>query len=177
MSREIVTETPRLVLYRICPEDCADMFRWRRDEEVCRYMVSGAAQTPEELIPWLERQDPRSDERIVCVCHAREDGRYLGNVGMFYLSEEDTWSFAYAFCREEWNRGYASEATAAMMDYVRQRFHAHRFSAECARENVCSARVIEKCGLVPVAEGAFVNRGTGREYASVCYRLEDIIKE
>lgn len=168
-----VTETPRLTLRRIVPEDYLEAFAWRGDPRVCKYMAHAAAKQPEDFLPWLRQQDPSSDQRIICILHEKSDGHAVGNVGFFYHPEEDMWSFAYNIRYEDWNKGYTTEAVQALMEYVRKQYGAHTFEAEHAIGNDASGRVMEKCGLSYHHDSEYRNKDTGQVFPSKVYRLEE----
>jgi ribosomal-protein-alanine N-acetyltransferase len=46
-----------------------------------------------------------------------------------------------------WGRGIATEASRAIVDYVFLHFDVERLQARCKRENVASARIMEKLGM------------------------------
>ena len=48
---------------------------------------------------------------------------------------------------KEWDQGYATEMTYALMDYCFHELGLHRVNALCNPENGRSRRVLEKCGL------------------------------
>jgi RimJ/RimL family protein N-acetyltransferase len=53
----------------------------------------------------------------------------------------------YAFLPQYWSQGYASEATAAVMDYGRRTLGLKRIVAIVAPENYRSIKLLEKLGL------------------------------
>ena len=166
-------ETERLTLRRILPSDYLAMYSWRGDPQVARYMLSGAVEKAEDVIPWLEQQDPASDEKIICLIERKSDGLAVGSIGMFYDPASDTWTFGYNLRRDEWGKGYATEALRAMMDHVRRTYGAHRFEGEAAVANPASLRVMGKCDLAEIRDSSFTNLGTGECFPSKVYALED----
>ena len=76
-----------------------------------------------------------------------------------------------------WNMGYTTEATLAMMNYVRENHNAHRFTAECAVENIGSARVMEKCGLHFTGNGEYQSYDGKKTFISKIYELEDKVND
>ncbi|MEU4805512.1 GNAT family protein [Actinosynnema sp. NPDC023587] len=55
--------------------------------------------------------------------------------------------FGYAFHRDSWSRGYATEASALLLEFGFERLRLRRVSATCHPDNHASARVLEKAGL------------------------------
>lgn len=167
---EETVESDRLIMRREMPKDYLEAAAWSMDERVYRYLLANPVKKPEDLIPWLERQDPNSKERYVMIIHSKEDGHAVGTVGFFYDSETDVWSFAYNIRYDDWGKGYATEAVKAMMAYVIKMYDAHVFEAECACENIASARVIEKAGLVFDHFGSYEKKDGSVKFQSKVYR-------
>jgi len=166
-------ESQRLLLRRILPGDYREVFNWSSDARVYRYLLSQPVEKPENLIGWLEQNDPNAPDRYVMICRSKEDGRAIGTVGMFYQPEEDIWDFAYNFLYDEWGKGYATEATGAMMDYLRREKGAKGFEAECAEDNIGSRRVMEKLGLSFVRESSYSKNDGSETFRSRVYRTQE----
>jgi [ribosomal protein S5]-alanine N-acetyltransferase len=77
-----------------------------------------------------------------------ENGRFLGSCCL--MVEPDSSSSAelgYWFLREAWGKGYASESSAAMLDFAFRHLELHRVWGKCHVRNAQSARVMEKIGM------------------------------
>ena len=59
----------------------------------------------------------------------------------------------YTIARPWWNRGLATEAVLALVDYAFASFPLHRITASADPRNAASCRVLEKAGFVK--EGHF----------------------
>lgn len=140
-------ETERLKMRRITPADYLFAFAWSGDTRVTKYLKHETLKKPEDMIPWLSSLDQASGEAYILILREKEDGHAVGTLGFFYDSGSDAWSIAYNIRYEDWGKGYATEAAAAMMDYLRKVHGAHRFEGECAKNNIGSARVMEKLGM------------------------------
>jgi RimJ/RimL family protein N-acetyltransferase len=53
----------------------------------------------------------------------------------------------YWFLREAWGKGYATEASAVMLELGFDRLGFHRVWGKCHTQNPASARVMEKLGM------------------------------
>lgn len=170
--KEETVETERLILRREMPADYLEAFAWSSDERVYRYLKATPCKKPEDMLPWLERQDPNSRENYVMLLRSKADGHAVGTSGFFYDRERDVWSFAYNIRYDDWGKGYATEATRAMIEYVRDNFGARVIEAECAEENIASARVMEKLGLTYDRPGQYTKNDGSATFRSRVYRLE-----
>ncbi len=55
----------------------------------------------------------------------------------------------YAIRREDWGKGYATEATTLMLDFGFHTLRLHRIQAACGPENHPSQRLLTKLGFIP----------------------------
>jgi RimJ/RimL family protein N-acetyltransferase len=144
----LLIRTPRLLLRKPELNDAAAIRDgYAHDPEVTRYLVWKPDQTPGEIRAFLETTLERwekgaayawaltlkEDGRLIGMIDARVDG-YMVNVG-------------YVLGRAYWNRGYATEALAAVVGWTDGLEEIHRVWAVCSVDNPASARVMEKAGM------------------------------
>lgn len=86
----------------------------------------------------------------------KEDGLLIGAGSIGPHDHQDgAWEFGYNLRRDAWNRGYATEATKAMIALARREYGVRTFVAGHAKANPASGRVMEKCGLHLEREGEY----------------------
>ena len=74
------------------------------------------------------------------------DGQVSGNIVAWENSGE--WEVGYWIGKEYWGKGIATRALALFLDLVKTRpLYAH-----VVRHNICSRRVLEKCGFKVIGE-------------------------
>jgi len=79
----------------------------------------------------------------------KETGQIIGTGGCIRLDERHyTTELGYCMGRVYWNKGYMSEAVAAMIDYLFDTVGMNRITARHNPENIGSGRVMQKCGMV-----------------------------
>lgn len=154
--------TPRLRIRHFREADSDDCYRFRRD-------VFGAREAPEAAERWLGwtiasyrelaqlKQPPYADYAL----ERRDDGVFVGAVGIVptltpwgalngdaadaLLSPEVGlfWGILPGYRR----RGYASEAAAALCDFLFERLRLRQVIATTAFDNAASQRVMQKLGM------------------------------
>ncbi len=173
MNSDIPTiETDRLILRPLSVEDAEDVFEWTGDERVSRFMLWSThpdVSVTREWLGTLEYKDKEYGWGFV----RKSDGKLIGSGGIRYRTEEQRWSFGYNIRFDCWNMGYTTEATLAMMDFVRKMYGAKRFVAEHAADNPASGRVIEKCGLHYVRDGKYTSFDGKRTFRARIYELDE----
>ena len=140
-------ETARLVLRVPRPEDAPVMFRrWASDAEVTRFLS------------WLPHTELRQselhiervrgwwvgDESFVWFLETRSGGEVIGSVA---ARRSHGVNLGYVLARDEWGKGYMTEAVRAVAEWYLAHDTVHRVWATCDPENVGSARVLEKAGF------------------------------
>jgi len=76
----------------------------------------------------------------------QDTGQVIGAVACGELSHRV--SIGYVLARPEWNMGFATEAADALVQLVELVPGVARIWATCDTENLASAKVLEKCGLI-----------------------------
>ena len=144
-------ETERLILRRVAMTDAEMMFRnWTSDERVVKFLRWGAHRTLNEtetmIQGWLERY--HLENTYYWGIYLKE-GEMIGSTGVTILSEEEeTGELGYKLGSRWWNRGYATEAVKAVLDFMFHEVQIKRISAYLAVENKASEMVLRKAGLM-----------------------------
>jgi 8-oxo-dGTP diphosphatase len=139
-------ETLRLVLRPLRLEDAADIQRMAGEWEVARYTANiphpyeaGMAEA------WIKSH--RDDFEIVFAIERRQDGAFVGCIGVEPDPATREAEFGYWIGRPHWGAGYATEALSALVDDVFATFDIDRARAAAMPENRASIRVQEKVGF------------------------------
>ena len=147
LPREITTE--RLLLRVPVPEDAQRIFAsYAQDMEVARYLTWRPSKT-------LADSEHHIHDRIlawrrgnICAWSIIETKRD-SLIGMIELRVKDGVADAgYVVARTEWGKGYATEALMAVIDAGLALPEVQRITAVCDVDNLASARVMEKAGMV-----------------------------
>lgn len=77
----------------------------------------------------------------------KASGELIGHCGLRFISEINETEVLYAFGKSSWNKGYATEAAQASVDFGFQVVGLKRIVALAVPENIASRRVMEHCGL------------------------------
>lgn len=153
-------ETERLTLRRFAYTDTEAMLRnWIADEQV-QSMYGEPAYTTEAAVRELLDSYIGAYERSDCYRWAvieKASGECIGQTAYFLVDSKNHFAeIEYCIGAAFQRRGYATEATRAVIRYGFEQIRLHKVQI-CTREiNAPSKRVIEKCG--------FTYEGTLRDY-------------
>ena len=106
----------------------------------------------------------------------KEDGLLIGSGSIGPESERtDFWAFGYNLRYDCWRKGYATEATKAMMKFANEKFGIKKFSSSHAEPNKASGHVMEKCGLHFTGYGEFKKLDGSNKMTSLEYEMENFL--
>lgn len=130
------------------------MHRLRSIPEVTLYIDYLKSDTEEETKIWVQGTihhnflKPRQSYNLAIT--RRPDGQVIGWIGIGQASGADAGflDFGYALLPAYWRQGYATEALAELIDFSFEQLNPRLIFGECDPNNLASARVMEKVGLL-----------------------------
>jgi ribosomal-protein-alanine N-acetyltransferase len=144
--------TPRLILRDFVYDDWPAMFAYESDPRYLRY-YEWTHRTPEDAQAWVQmflrnqQEQPRIKFQLAVTL--KETQQLIGNCGVRKDSPDSHQaSIGYELAPDHWGHGYATEAARAMVAYGFTTLGVHRIWAECVADNVGSAHVLEKVGMM-----------------------------
>jgi len=132
--------------------DRAALVRMATDVEMMRYVTGGRPWSPERIDGFLARQNAflaRNGLAFGAV-ERSSDGEVIGLCGIQPLdagSLDGHFELGWWIWRDHWGRGYASEASRAVLHYARDVLRLDRLLAVIDPPNAASIRVAEKLGM------------------------------
>ena len=151
---KIKLETERLILREIQDTDIDDLFEMDSDPEVHKYIENKPVKSKEELLSYiqmLQEQYAKNGTARWAVVD-KETKEMLGWAGLKFFDEEVNghhlfYELGYRFKRKHWGKGYATEASKAILTYGFDTFHMDSIFAMTDPMNTRSRHVLEKLGF------------------------------
>lgn len=145
-----IIETPRLVLRKLEKQDSADMYEYACREETTRYLLWNPhpsinyTKSYLTMVQRMYRSGGYYDWAVV----EKESGRMIGTCGFARLDERHgVGEIGYVLNRAFRQKGYASEAASAVIEFGFRRLGLNRIEGRYMAENEASRRVMEHCGM------------------------------
>lgn len=142
MDRTI--ETERLTLRTLISEDAKDVFEWVSDPIVNKYMPYSLYQNVNEVEDWISSLEETENTFAFCL---KNTGKVIGSGSITFNKNRNAYELGYNLNQKYWGKGYATEASKALIIWAYSDLGAHDFCANHANENVASGNVIKKCGF------------------------------
>lgn len=177
-------ETERLFLRPWRQEDLEDLYQYAKHPEVGPHAGWKPHENLEEsqkiLEGWLHEDDAQSCTWAIV---PKDTGRASGSISL----EDDgrrpkvpnCRSLGYALAREEWGKGYMTEAARAVLGYGFTELHLSLISIYHFAYNQRSRRVIEKCGFQyegTLRQGSFLYDGRMEDLCCYSMSFEENMK-
>jgi ribosomal-protein-alanine N-acetyltransferase len=143
-------ETSRLLIRRLAFSDMPDLFEVASHPEVTRYITWETHRTLDDtrrfiqiVHDWHERQ-----EVLYWGVVRKSDNKLIGTCGIFeWVVRDARAELSYTLGRPYWGQGFASEIVGSLIRFGFETLLLNRLEGRCLRENLASARVLEKAQL------------------------------
>ncbi len=142
-------ETERLLLRSFEAADFDAAYRLFNDADVQKYLSPENKRTREQLKITLEQLRLRWAERnfgIWCVCE-KTNRKMIGYSGFQFLDKTGNIEIVFAYLKEHWTKGFATEAANACFRFGFENLEAEKIYAVIHPENGASERVLKKIGM------------------------------
>ncbi|MFN5416807.1 MAG: GNAT family N-acetyltransferase [Flavobacteriia bacterium] len=160
-------QTQRLYLREFTIEDATHFYDLNLDPEVIKHTGDEAFKSIAEAKIFLENYDHYQKYRFgrwAVIDKSNEE--FLGWCGLKYSPEKDEVDLGFRFFQKYWNKGFASEAAQACLNYGFNELNLLQIVGRAMKENAASIRVLEKVGMKFLADFDF----DGNE--GVIYKIE-----
>ncbi|CAN5821586.1 hypothetical protein BH23ACT4_BH23ACT4_12160 [soil metagenome] len=148
----IPIKTSRLLIRPFVSEDAQGLFERRNQPEVAEYQnwtLPFSLERAEEIAAENAAMDGPTNEEwwMAAVCDPG-NGEVLGDLALHLTQEGRTAEVGYTFSRDQWGKGYASEALGALVEYLFEDFGVTRVFGMLHPDNPASAMVMERTGFL-----------------------------
>lgn len=132
--------TDRLVIRKFEIEDWQDVYEYTSNSRVMKYIPEGVftEENAKEFVIENTKHFP-----VVL----KAENTVIGHIAFLKYFEDHTYEIGWVFNPKYQNKGFASEAAQAILEYGFTQLNLHRIIATCQPQNTPSYRVMEKIGM------------------------------
>ncbi len=166
-----VLETERLILRPFVDLDAPRVAELAGDKAISDTTLRIPHPYTEAMVlAWIGRHQSIRDNglAIFYAIDLKESSELIGSIGIDADHIHSRATLGYWIGREYWNRGYATEASSIMLEYVFNVMKFHKVDSHLFSRNEASGRVLEKLGMK--------REGLLREHILKSGSWEDIIE-
>lgn len=147
---DIVFETNRLVVRRWRSSDLPSLKAVYGDKEAMKWVGDGQPITDDLCAEWLivtNRNYTKYGYGMFAV-ELKSESRVIGFCGIVHPGGQEEAECKYAYLRQFWSQGIATEALAGLIGYGVKLHGIGRMIATTSPQNIASHRVLLKAGMV-----------------------------
>jgi len=146
----IVLETERLFLRGLKPEDAQFILALLNEPSFLRFIGDKKVRTIQDAEQYIQNGPVASYERHgfgLCLVELKDTHTPIGICGLLKRDELPDPDIGFAFLPDFWNKGFAFESAAAVMNDARERLNLNRVLAITNQDNEPSIKLLQKLGL------------------------------
>ncbi|KYG28119.1 GNAT family N-acetyltransferase [Alkalihalobacillus trypoxylicola] len=137
-------KTKRLMIGQFENKDWKAVYEYTSDKNTMKYIPEGVFTESESKEFVDKNRDVHAEKFPVFLV---EENLLIGHIVFCKYFGDHTYEIGWVFNRKFQNKGYASEAAKAVIDYGFNQKGLHRIIATCQPENTPSYKVMEKVGM------------------------------
>lgn len=146
----IVLETERLILRGMDLADAPFILALLNEPSFLRFIGDKKVRTVQDAEQYILNGPVASYNRNgfgLCLVELKETHMPIGMCGLLKRDELPHADIGFAFMPDFWNKGFAYEAAAAVMNDARERLKLERVLAITNQDNEASIKLLQKLGL------------------------------
>lgn len=146
----IVLETERLFLRRFSIEDAQFILTLLNEPSFLRYIGDKRVRSIEDAQQYILNgpiASYKQNDFGLYLVELKESRKPIGMCGLLKREELPDVDIGFAFLPDYWNRGFASEAAAAVMNYGHQTLKLKRIVAITNPDNDASIKLLQRMGF------------------------------
>lgn len=153
MIKDMRLETERLIIRPYKEDDLQQCFQLMQDKELFKYLDMDVMSFQEYkgLFNWLIKSYDKGfgeDFKYSFNITLKDSGKHIGWCGIGILNYDNSKKeIYYLIGKEHWGKGYAKEASTALLQYSFSVIELNEIVALCKLDNFASRKVIESMGF------------------------------
>ena len=152
---DLILETDRLILREMRHEDAESLFEMDKNPAVHQYLWQKPFTTIEEIHAYIEmvRNQYVTNKIGRFSTIIKDTNELIGWTGLKFVNDHvengntNFYDYGYRLNEKFWNKGYATEASKAWLNYGFDKMHLKEINAYTHAENGASNHVLKKVGF------------------------------
>ncbi|MGN4126031.1 GNAT family N-acetyltransferase [Lysinibacillus sphaericus] len=136
-------KSQRIVIREFEPHDWQAIYAYTSDKNVMKYIPEGVFSEEDAKNFVRKNMDDAKNFPVVLI----DENILIGHMVFHPYFGKHTYEIGWVFNPKYYNKGYASEAAQALLNYGFKDMQLHRIIATCQPQNIPSYKVMEKIGM------------------------------
>ncbi len=136
-------KSQRIVIREFEPHDWQAIYAYTSDKNVMKYIPEGVFSEEDAKNFVSKNMDDAKNFPVVLI----DENILIGHMVFHPYFGKHTYEIGWVFNPKYYNKGYASEAAQALLNYGFKDMQLHRIIATCQPQNIPSYKVMEKIGM------------------------------
>jgi RimJ/RimL family protein N-acetyltransferase len=166
MSKHTPNSIPRQILLRDVIADDLPIFYEQQLDPEANYMAAFTAKDPTDRAAFMHHWQKILTDESTTNKTILYGGQVAGSVSSYREEKMEGPEVTYWLGKSYWGQGIATQALRALLDSVQVR----PIFGRCAKDNLASRRVLEKCGFTVCGEGRGYANARGTEIEELILR-------
>lgn len=142
-----ILKTQRLYLRKFLPCDAEGLYNLNLDTDVIKYTGDSKFSSLEDAQTFIASYHEYEKNGYGRWSVVRKDsGEFIGWCGL-KLNEENMIDLGFRIFKKDWNKGFATEAAAACIEYGFEVLKLNTIIGRSLKKNIASIKVLEKIGM------------------------------
>ena len=151
----LILKTERLILRPLELSDAEDMFEMDNNPNVHKYLWQKPVCYIKEVYDYIEMVQKQYEERGIGRFSTilKDTGELIGWTGIKFVNNHvengntNFYDYGYRLNEKFWNKGYATEASVAWLDYGFNNMNIDKMNASTHTQNGASNHILQKVGM------------------------------
>ena len=146
----MIIETDRLIIRDLTLGDVDDLFEYCSNPVMDPFITFPIHQSTDQTISFIQfvMNKNSANKDFTVGITLKESNKVIGTIDIGNINESHHFGeMAYAVNPNYWNKGYATEAANAILDYGFKEKGLNRIFARCVLHNPGSEKVMQKIGM------------------------------
>jgi RimJ/RimL family protein N-acetyltransferase len=143
-------ETERLVMNQLRAGDIPRITEYAADENIARYTLNiPHPYAEQDAVYWLHmaHEGYKKGSQRAFAIRLKPELAFIGGIGLIINRRFQRAELGYWVAKPYWNRGFTSEAAAAVIEHGFQELDLNKIYATHLHENPASGKVMERNGM------------------------------
>ncbi|MFY0516677.1 GNAT family N-acetyltransferase [Lysinibacillus sp. UGB7] len=136
-------KSQRILIREFEPHDWQAVYAYTSDMNVMKYIPEGVFSEEDAKNFVSKNMDDAKNFPVVLI----DENILIGHMVFHPYFGKHTYEIGWVFNPKYYNKGYASEAAHALLNYGFKDMQLHRIIATCQPQNIPSYKVMEKIGM------------------------------